>query len=198
MWIKICGMTDEAAVQAALAAGVDAIGFVFADSVRRVSVAEAVWLAQPARGRIACVAVTMQPSAELLASILGDFRPDILQSDTADLVAANLGMRCALLPVMRAGAVVREPLPARILFEGPRSGTGTTADWQAARALARRTELVLAGGLTPANVREAIGQVQPFGVDVSSGVESQPGVKSPHRIRQFVDAARAAFQEQMT
>jgi phosphoribosylanthranilate isomerase len=69
------------------------------------------------------------------------------------------------------------------------------ADWQQAAALAKRTRLVLAGGLNPANVAEAIRIVRPYGVDVSSGVESRPGEKSPELIRQFISAARAAFKE---
>ena len=83
-------------------------------------------------------------------------------------------------------------LPRRILFEGPVSGTGVAGDWAAARRLARCTQLVLAGGLNSGNVAAAIGAVQPFGVDVSSGVEVRPGVKSPEQIVSFASAARAA------
>jgi phosphoribosylanthranilate isomerase len=83
-------------------------------------------------------------------------------------------------------------LPAWMLFEGPLSGVGMRSDWSAARELARRTQLVLAGGLTPGNVAAAIAAVEPFGVDTSSGVESRPGVKSPAAIAQFVTAARRA------
>jgi phosphoribosylanthranilate isomerase len=82
-----------------------------------------------------------------------------------------------------------------LLFEGPVSGTGETADWERARELALRTQLVLAGGLRPANVAGAIARVRPYGVDVSSGVESRPGVKSPDLILDFVKAARAAALE---
>ena len=94
--------------------------------------------------------------------------------------------------MVRAGAAVPEPLPARILFEGPVSGRGAVSDWSAAAGLARRTQLLLAGGLNEANVGAAIVQVQPFGVDVSSGVEERPGVKSPAAIMRFVVAVRAA------
>ena len=80
-----------------------------------------------------------------------------------------------------------------LLFEGPRSGTGKVADWSAARALAAGHSLILAGGLHPANVVEAITTVRPFGVDVSSGVEESPGRKSPALIELFVSRARAAF-----
>jgi phosphoribosylanthranilate isomerase len=80
-----------------------------------------------------------------------------------------------------------------VLFEGPRSGTGKVADWSTARALARNRELILAGGLSPANVAEAIASVRPFGVDVSSGVEEAPGQKSRALIGSFVATARAAF-----
>ncbi len=97
-----------------------------------------------------------------------------------------------MLPVVRAGGGEPQPLPARVLFEGPVSGTGVPTDWPSARAMARRTELILAGGLSPANVAAAIAEVQPFGVDVSSGVESSPGIKSPAKIASFVSAARAA------
>jgi phosphoribosylanthranilate isomerase len=196
MWIKVCGMTTPEAVEAALAAGVDAIGFVFAKSVRRVEPAAARALAAPARGRVACVAVTQHPEARALAEILATFEPDLLQTDAPDLAALAPGaVRCEVLPVVRAGTEPPAPLPARLLFEGPVSGTGETADWSRARELAGRTRLVLAGGLHAANVATAIARVRPHGVDVSSGVEASPGRKSPAKILEFVEAARAAFRE---
>ena len=79
-----------------------------------------------------------------------------------------------------------------MLFEGPSSGIGELADWGRAAELARQTEVILAGGLNAQNVAEAVQAVRPFGVDVSSGVEQEPGVKDPGMIREFVLAARAA------
>jgi phosphoribosylanthranilate isomerase len=78
------------------------------------------------------------------------------------------------------------------LFEGPHSGRGTVGDWAGAAELARRTQVILAGGLHSGNVAQAIAQVQPFGVDVSSGVESAPGVKDARRMAEFVTAVRTA------
>jgi phosphoribosylanthranilate isomerase len=192
MWIKICGMTSEEAVAAAVAEGVDAVGFVFAESVRRLTPRSAARLAQGARGRVRCVAVTRHPSQAAVDEILEAFAPDVLQSDAADLAALCLPAQLEQLPVVRAGGPLPAALPARLLFEGPLSGAGLPGDWRAAHALARRTELVLAGGLTPANVGTAIAVAQPFGVDVSSGVEMRPGVKSPAAIVSFVSAVRAA------
>jgi phosphoribosylanthranilate isomerase len=190
MWIKICGMTTPEAVTAALDAGVDAIGFVFAKSVRQVSAGQAVRLAAPAHGRIRRVAVTRHPSQHDIDQILNEFKPDILQTDSVDIESLRLPAQLELLPVFRDAR--DEDLPLRLLFEGPASGTGIPSDWAAARKVARRTELVLAGGLNPDNVASAIEQVQPFGVDVSTGVEARPGVKSPAEIARFVTAARAS------
>jgi len=193
MWIKICGMTTPEAVAAALEAQVQAIGFVFSASPRQITPTRAVELAQPARGRLECVAVTRHPSRELVAQILAGFRPDALQSDLEDLEQLGLPAELRRIPVLRAGGARPPRLPARALYEGPSSGSGIPCDWTEARALARRIELVLAGGLSPDNVTDAIRTVVPFGVDVSSGVESRPGVKSPQKIHQFAAAARAAF-----
>jgi len=100
------------------------------------------------------------------------------------------------LPVLRAavGAAVGAggAQPPRFLFEGARSGSGVAADWDSAARLARAGELILAGGLNAHNVAAAIRAVRPYGVDVSSGVESAPGRKSAHKIAEFVEAARAA------
>lgn len=194
-FVKICGLTTPEAVAAALAAGADAIGFVFAESVRRVDPARARELAAPARGRVRCVAVTRHPDAALLERIAREFEPDVLQSDLADFTGAALPGHIERLGVLRSGQPLPQALPARVLFEGPVSGTGQTGDWQEARRLAERTQLVLAGGLHSGNVAAAIHAVRPWGVDVSSGVEDSPGVKSPDRIHEFVRAARAAFQE---
>jgi phosphoribosylanthranilate isomerase len=194
-YIKICGMTTPAAVDAAIACKVDAIGFVFAESVRRLSTAQARELAAPARHRIACVAVTRHPTRAVVAEILRDFRPDILQTDFDDIETLDLPRELPVLPVLRPGASPACELPRRILFEGPVSGSGRTTDWDVAAGLARRMELILAGGLNPANVGAALRHVRPFGVDVSSGVEDSPGIKNTQLIEHFVAATRLAAVE---
>jgi phosphoribosylanthranilate isomerase len=194
MWLKICGMTDQDAVDAALAAGVDALGFVFSPSVRRLEPAQALQLAARARGRAAVIAVTLHPPQPLIDEIVRVFQPDALQADLADLERLRLPQSLMRLPVVRADIAAAGELPPRMLFEGARSGSGETADWVTAAGLGRRSELILAGGLTAHNVAAAIRAVRPYGVDVSSGVESAPGRKSAHKIAEFVAAARAAVQ----
>jgi phosphoribosylanthranilate isomerase len=190
MWIKICGMTTPDAIAAAQEAGVDALGFVFAQSVRQLTPEAAARLARAVRGRVRCVAVTCHPAQLAVDEILRVFRPDVLQTDESDFAALRLPGSLERLPVIRAGEAAPAPLPARLLFEGPASGSGIASDWRAAGALAPCTQLVLAGGLDAGNVAAAIGAVRPFGVDVSSGVEERPGVKSPMRIMEFVTAVR--------
>jgi len=185
-------MTTPDAVAAALAAGVDAIGFVFAQSVRRVTPEVASQLAAPARGRVRCVAVTRHPTQAGIEEILTAFRPDVLQADVADLNQLRLPAELELLPVLREEPMADSKLGRRVLFEGAASGTGQLCDWTAARRTARRFELILAGGLSPTNVAAAIAEVEPFGVDVSTGVEVRPGIKSPLEIANFVSAARRA------
>jgi phosphoribosylanthranilate isomerase len=194
-FIKVCGMTTSDAVRAALDCRVDAIGFVFAESLRQVSAQRASQLAAPARQRVACVAVTRHPRREAVHAILREFRPDILQTDLEDLDALDLPRELSVLPVLRSGTRDGCTLPPRFLYEGPVSGSGQTTDWNDAAGLALRAQLILAGGLHPHNVGDALRQVRPFGVDVSSGVEVSPGIKSPEKIAQFVAAARAAALE---
>jgi phosphoribosylanthranilate isomerase len=194
MWLKICGMTDQDAVDAALAAGVDALGFVFSPSVRRLEPAQALQLAARARGRAAVIAVTLHPPQPLIDEIVRVFQPDALQADLADFERLRLPQSLMRLPVLRADVAAGGALPPRMLFEGARSGSGETADWVTAAVLGRRSELILAGGLTAHNVAAAMRAVRPYGVDVSSGVESAPGRKSEQKIAEFVAAARAAVQ----
>lgn len=191
LWVKVCGMTTEEGIDAAVAAGVDAVGFVFfPQSKRHVTPRQAATLAARVPKGILKVAVFLHPSQAELDAVLAGFKPDVLQTDQEDLAGLAIPADLPTLPVLRSGGPVPATLPARILFEGPVSGTGTTADWSTAPAIARRCELVLAGGLTPANVAEAVRSVVPFGVDVSSGVEKSPGIKDPARIAEFVRNAR--------
>ncbi|HEX6636682.1 MAG TPA: phosphoribosylanthranilate isomerase [Steroidobacteraceae bacterium] len=195
LFIKICGMTTAVAVDASLTCEVDAIGFVFAQSVRQVDTRRANELAAPARHKVACVAVTRHPTRAQVAEILRDFNPDILQTDIDDIERLDLPETLSVLPVMRPGPQRACVLPRRVLFEGPVSGSGQTTDWDTAADLALRTDVILAGGLNPLNVGIAVRQVRPFGVDVSSGVEEAPGVKHSEKIEQFVAAARLAALE---
>jgi phosphoribosylanthranilate isomerase len=190
MWVKICGMTTQAAVAAALEAGADAIGFVFAASVRRVTPRMAYELALAARGRVPLVAVMRHATQQEFDAMLAEFAPDVLQAEWRDLARLAVPRELGLLTVVRAGHEPPDPPPARVLFEGPVSGTGVPCDWTRARAFGQKTQLVLAGGLNARNVAAAICTVRPFGVDVSSGVEQKPGIKSALEISRFVQAAR--------
>jgi phosphoribosylanthranilate isomerase len=192
LWIKICGLTSREGIEAALGAGADAIGFVFAPSRRQVTAQGAAALIDGIPIRVPRVAVMQHPAQSLLDEVWQIFRPDILQTDAEDLCTLNVPSGLTVLPVFRAGPAPDASIPARLLFEGPVSGTGIAADWNAAADFATRTELVLAGGLKAANVAEAIRVVRPFGIDVSSGVERAPGIKDGGRIVEFVRAARAA------
>ena len=194
LWIKICGLTDSEAVDAALQAGVAAIGFVFSPSPRQLRPAQAARLAISARGRALCIAVTRHPKQELLDEIVRDFKPDGWQTDIDDLSVLRVPRRLPILPVLRSGSAALQSPPPRFLFEGPVSGQGVTGDWREAALLATRSQLILAGGLRADNVAAAIASVRPSGVDVSSGVEQQPGRKSPALIAAFVAAARSAHE----
>jgi len=189
--VKICGLTSRDAVEAAVAAGADAVGFVFAPSKRQVTAALATQLARSLPPQVVRVAVMLHPTQSQLDEVWSAFRPEILQTDAEDLQTLRVPSGMAVIPVVRAvgPALAGHPL---ILFEGPVSGVGSTSDWQSAAQLARTTQLVLAGGLNATNVADAIAAVRPFGVDVSSGVELSPGVKDPARIHEFVRRARAA------
>lgn len=191
LWIKICGLTTHAGVEAAVDAGADAIGFVFAPSKRQVTPAGAAELARGAPKHIARIAVMLHPSQALVNEVWEIFRPDVLQTDIGDLDSLLVPPGLQTLPVVRIAWTALASPPPRLLFEGPVSGAGEASDWAAAEELGRMTQLVLAGGLTPANVREAVARTRPFGVDVSSGVEAQPGLKDPIKIREFVRNARA-------
>jgi phosphoribosylanthranilate isomerase len=192
MFIKICGMTSISAVVAAVECGVDAIGFVFAPSPRRLTRAQAAEFSAHAPRDLLRVAVTQHPDQALIDEICEELEPDWLQTDVEDLATLKLPVGVKPLPVVRAGGAEPDPLPARLLFEGPVSGRGTASDWERAARLAQRTQLILAGGLNAGNVAEAIARVRPFGVDVSSGVESAPGVKDARRMAEFVTAVRNA------
>lgn len=196
MFVKICGVTTRAALDAAIGAGADAVGFVFADSVREISPERAAALTRGLAAPPIRVAVMRHPSAERLARVVDVFAPDWIQTDADDLAALTLRAGLAALPVYRSGrALPASGLPARLLYEGAVSGSGRRADWLEARELAGRAEVVLAGGLSPDNVARAIREVGPWGVDVSSGVEAAPGVKDPRKIRAFVARAKATEVE---
>lgn len=192
LWVKICGLTTAEGVQAAVKAQVDAIGFVFAPSTRRVTPQRAVQLSADVPPSIQRIAVFQHPEQRLLDEVCEVLKPDVVQTDIADLSALKIPDTVRSTAVIRAGQALPSSLPRIVLFEGPRSGTGQTADWTAAERIARRTKLILAGGLHPDNVAEAVRVVYPYGVDVSSGVESAPGVKDPELIMRFVTAARDA------
>ena len=202
MKIKICGIRDPRSAAAAVTAGADAIGFVFAESPRRVSPREASRIAADLPVDIETVAVFRQPSLDEVRRVLDEFSGITVQAEPdADLVAAY---GCHLLPVLHDGddletEAAMVPLELPLLLEAAgRGGRGIQPDWSRARLLARQRRTMLAGGLHADNVLDAIRAVRPWGVDVSSGVETSPGVKSPDLIARFVQAVRSSEVEETT
>lgn len=190
--VKICGLKHIATVDAAVQAGADAVGFVFAKSVRQVTVRHAAFIAANVPEHVLRVAVMMHPTADEWEEVQTIFCPDVLQTDAADFLKLDVLDDVAKWPVIREGMIGENAdLPDTFVYEGKTSGQGDTVDWSVAAGLAARSQLILAGGLNKDNVAEAIRQVGPFGVDVSSAVESSPGEKDPDLIRTFIDAVRA-------
>jgi phosphoribosylanthranilate isomerase len=210
--IKICGLSTPDTLDAALAAGADMVGFVFFErSPRHLSPEAAAPLGRQAAGRARKVALTVDATDEALDMICLALRPDMLQlhgRETPERVAA-VKARYAL-PVAKAiGIAEASDLAAAKAYRGladwldakaPKGaalpgGNGVAFDWALLAGLDRGQPVMLSGGLDAANVGEAIRMVRPAAVDVSSGVETAPGHKSPDKIRQFIEAARAAFDE---
>lgn len=210
--IKICGLKTDGAVDAALAAGADLVGFVFfPKSPRNVSLDEAVRLAEPVRGRARIVALVVDADDDLLAAIAERLRPDLLQlhgHETPERVAAIRALSglavMKALPIADASDLAAVPAFAaiadRLLLDAkpPKTpealpgGNGLPFDWRLIADLDPGHPVMLSGGLKPQNVAEAIAVTGVSAVDVSSGVESAPGVKDPALIRAFVENAREA------
>ncbi len=204
--IKICGITDPATAVAASDAGADAVGFVFyPPSPRNLEPDAAADLARHLSPLVTRVAVFRSPESREIIRVASRFHPHVIQVEpTADVVAA-IPDGVAVLPVFHEGphledevAAVAGPsgaAPTIVLEAAGTGGRGLAPDWDRAAKLAKSTHLVLAGGLSPDNAADAIRTVRPWGVDVSSGVESSPGVKDPKLIAAFVAAVRKAERE---
>ena len=208
MRVKICGLKDAANIQAAADAGARYIGLVFFEkSPRNVSLVQAAALALDVPIGVAKVALTVNAPNELLDALTAQVPLDILQLHGSESPARVLEIRKRYgLPVMKAVPVADETdLPALAKYEAvadqilveakpPKNaalpgGNGVPFDWQLIAGRQWQKPWMLAGGLTMGNVAEAIRQTGATQVDLSSGVESAPGVKDPALIKAFIEAA---------
>lgn len=191
VFVKICGLRSSEHVNAAIDAGADAVGFVFAESVRRVTPTEAATISANVPSRIKRVAVMLHPTNNEWQNVLKVFTPDALQTDAEDFASLDVPDSIERWPVYREGGGQPQARNTYV-YEGKKSGYGETVDWSRAASIASDGNMILAGGLAAANIAEAIAVVRPYGVDVSSAVESAPGQKDVRLITEFVSAARAA------
>ena len=209
-FIKICSLREPHQAEFAVAAGASAVGFIFADARRRVTVDHAREIVGELRrldadGRILAVGVFVDQSADEVNRTADAVGLNVVQLHGAEPPDVLARLERPVLKVVRgteadaAGSITAyeqsNAAPVAYLVDGTSKdaagGTGTRADWQAAMELARATRLILAGGLTPENVCEAIRVVRPLGVDVSSGVETD-GAKDRAKVIAFARTARAA------
>ncbi len=210
---KICGIKTPEALEAAIAGGADYIGLVFfGPSPRNISIADAARLAKAARGKAAIVALVVDADDAQLIEIAKNVRPDFLQLHGHESAArVDSIKRRAGASIIKAIAVETAADAARsqdfagvadmILFDAkpPRGatlpgGNGAAFDWRALDGVRGKLKFMLSGGLTADNVADAIRQSGADAVDVSSGVESAPGVKDAELIRRFLHAVKTAKQ----
>lgn len=204
--IKFCGFTRAGDVRLACELGVDAIGFVFAEnSSRRIAAEEARAMRQALAPLVDAVALFMDNPADDVREVIRQVRPSLLQfhGDEDDAFCRGFGV-----PYLKAIAMggdlaaqhpghlhVRYPGAAGFLFDshggGASGGSGQTFDWSRIPSGIQKP-FMLAGGLHPDNVFDAIAATLPWGVDVSSGIESAPGMKDGEKMRRFVEAVRRA------
>jgi phosphoribosylanthranilate isomerase len=209
--VKICGLSTPEALDVALDAGADMVGFVFFPaSPRNVALAASRSLGARVHGRARKVALTVDADDELFDAIVENLQPDLLQLHGRETPARIAVLRQRFgLPLMKAIAVetksdlaaikTYDPIADRLLFDAraPREATrpgglGKSFDWHLLENLDLKLPFMLSGGLDAGNVAEALRITRAPGVDVSSGVESAPGVKDPDKIRAFIHTAREA------
>ena len=187
MWVKICGITRYEDACIACEAGADAIGIVLTRSSRRVDPAEVgPWIRT--MGGIEKVVVFRNEGPGYIREIAGMLGLNTVQLHTAmtpghQELVGRFGIICAVRNLDEA--VIPGDIPCRVLLD-PSTGTGRTGAWRR-----HNIPFILAGGLTPENVRQAIIQARPVGVDVSSGVESSPGIKDGEKVRKFIKEAKS-------
>lgn len=212
--IKICGLKTGDALEAALSGGASHVGFIFfPKSPRNIAPADAGRLRETARGRAKTVAVTVDADDATLDTIVTEMRPDMLQlhgHETPERVSA-VKIRYGL-PVIKAFSVRDAAdlaaignyhgLVERCLFDAkpPKGaelpgGNGMPFDWRVLAALDPEVDYMLSGGLNTGNIAEALRLVRPRGLDISSGVESAPGVKDRALIEEFFRAVAAAQEK---
>ncbi len=205
MFMKVCGMTRLADALHAVNEGATAIGFVFwPRSPRYIAPARAAEIVAALPPSVAAVGVFVNEPVDAIRRIAAEARLTAIQlhGDEPPAYAEALSW-----PILRSvtlddadEACAVWPMETTLLVDAAdrerRGGTGVTVDWDSAAAIARTRRVVLAGGLTPANVAAAIAAVQPYGVDVSSGVEEAPGLKDLEKVTRFLASARDAFEKQ--
>jgi phosphoribosylanthranilate isomerase len=190
--IKICGIVDESTALAAVGAGATAIGLVFADSPRRVSARQAGRIARALPEGIERVGVFRRADLDGLPAILEQVDLTAIQVHRAEELPLELHGR-EVIPGARV-EFAGDYCHARILVDSPLGeGSGVAWGFEGVRSIAATRRVILAGGLTPDNVTAAVRRARPYGVDVSSGVEGERGVKDHGLIRAFVQAAKEAL-----
>lgn len=198
---KICGLTSEREVEMAVEAGADAVGFVVrvpVDTHRQVTVERAHRLVDSVPPFVTSVAVTMPPTVEEAGAVAVDTGADVLQVHDPEFAGGRELQEHGVNLLQRARLDEEPPEHADAYIvdaedEEGGGGTGETVDWDAAAGFVEDVDrpVVLAGGLTPDNVGTAVEEVEPFGVDVSSGVE-RGSEKDPDAVEDFVEAVRRA------
>ena len=200
--MKICGITNEADALLAVAMGADAVGFVFAPSSRQIAPVIARDIARRLPPEIITVGVFRDETAQRVVEVvntMGLRGAQLHGHETPD----QAGWVAQRVPVTIKAFGIGDPLLDRaddydvdaVLIDSKSPGSGTPFDWSLAESLPVSRRVILAGGLTPDNVRQAIEEVKPWGVDVSSGVESAPGRKDPLKVRYFLNAAKVDDDE---
>lgn len=200
-WIKICGVTTAQDAEQVVQAGADALGLNFVHgSKRRVTREQAEQVVRAVSGRIELVAVVADPTDDEVRELreLGMQWLQLHGQESAARVSRLLPGAYKAVAIedgadaRRAATFPGERLLVDTKVSGTSGGTGKVFDWQLVTALSATRQLIVAGGLTPSNVAAAVRVLQPFGVDVASGVEASPGRKDPARLAAFVRAVRGA------
>ena len=195
--VKICGICDAGAAFAAAAAGADLIGFHFCDSSRRVTPEAAKEIVDGLDVRPRIVGVFIDQPADEVRQVADFVGLDMLQLHGSEEPPFDAGRPVMKVLKVRDGVVPDgsawpDPIMLDSWSRDQRGGTGRTWPWEAARELIATRRVFVAGGLEPGNVGTVVREFRPYGVDVSSGVESAVRVKSPTKIAAFVQAVRAA------